>query len=74
MNGGMDVLSAENPFWKFSARELMERKKSFVVEKWTKKFDEVDSAALCKQFGYSIEYRNNDESQAFFLPGRLESE
>ena len=68
MNGGMDVLSAENPFWKFSARELMEQKKSFVVEKWSKKFDEVDSIALCRQFEYSIDYRDNDESRALFGP------
>jgi len=68
MNGGMDVLSAENPFWKFSARELKEQKKSFVVENWSKKFDEVDSIALRRQFGYSIDYRDNDESRALFGP------
>jgi hypothetical protein len=46
----------------------MQQKKSFVVVNWAKDFDEVESMSLCRQFGYTIDYRKNDMSRAFFSP------
>jgi len=69
MNENKQVLSSDDMYWTFRAKKLMEEKKSFVVENWLKAFDEVESISLRRQFGYSIEYRDNDLSRAFFSPG-----
>ena len=69
MDANSDVLSADDIYWTFKSRELMEQKKCFVVENWSKNFDDVESIPLRRQFGYSIEYRNSDLTRAFFAPG-----
>jgi hypothetical protein len=68
MNTSGEELRSDDAYWTFKARELMEQKKCFVVAKWAKDFDEVESMSLLRQFGYSIEYRNNDVTRAFFAP------
>jgi hypothetical protein len=69
MNEDVQVLSSDDMYWTFRARKLMEEKKSFVVENWSKDFDEVESMSLRRQYGYSIEYRDKDMTRAFFAPG-----
>src|SRR6516164_3253788 len=68
MSASGEVLTSDDIYWTFKARELMQQKRSFVVVNWSKDFDEVESISLRRQFGYSIEYRNNDATRAFFSP------
>jgi hypothetical protein len=64
----IEALRSDDIYWTFKARELMQQRKSFVVEKWSQQFDEVEARPLVRQFGYTIEYRNKDMTQAFFSP------
>ena len=62
------ALSADDIYWPFRARELMKEKKCFVVERWARHFDELEARPLLKEFGYLIDYRENEASRAFFSP------
>jgi hypothetical protein len=61
------TLNTENPNWKQIAQTLMNEKMTFIVEDWDFSFNNQESTALVKGFGYKYSFDHNS-GQAFFKP------